>query len=303
MPVLITYDNGNRLEDVMRAVVQMTPTDTPFMSGIGKTRAFNTIHQWPEVTLTTRQDNAVAENNTFSTATSRIPARRTNLTQIFEDVFGVSSTEAWVKSAGIDDQLAFQKQTSLMQIGTDVEHALLRGSIASGASGTARRLAGVLNYVTTNATSVASSTRLTESFFGGISENAYAQGGRPDEVYVGYRLKRIIASFTAGSTKTVAQADKRLTNVVDVYEDDLGQKKVFLSRDILSGTNGNSNALAMLDIKKFRMAIGEEVHELPMDQVAQDRNGTTGVHRGELTLEVLAERHSAVVFGLSEKFN
>lgn len=301
MAVLFTYDNGNRLEDVMRAVIQMTPTETPFMSGIAKTRAYNTLHQWPEVTLTTRSDNAVAEYAAFGTAASRVPNRIVNITQIFEDVYGVSSTESWVKSAGIDDQIAFQKQTSLMQIGTDVEHALLRGSIASGASGTARRLGGVLNFVTTNATTVASGTKLTESFFGGLSELAYGQGGRPDEVYVGFRLKRIIASFTAGSTKTVNQADKRLTNVVDVYEDDLGQKKVFLSRDMLTGAVANS--LALLDIAKFRMAIGEEIHDLPKEEISQSNHGLRGVHRGELTLEVLAERHSAVAFGLSSLFN
>ena len=300
-PVLFTYDNGNRLEDVMMSVIQMTPTETPFMSGVGKGRATNTFHQWPEVTLTTRADNAVAEGAAIGAAVSRIPNRVHNITQIFEDVFGVTSTEQWVQSAGIDDQLAFQKMTSLLQIGTDVEHALLRGSIASGASGTARRLGGVLNYVTTNATTVASGTKLTESFFGGLSEDAYGQGGRPDEVYVGYRLKRIIASFTAGSTKTVAQADKRLTNVVDVYEDDLGQKKIFLSRDMLTGAVANS--LALIDIAKFKMAIGEEIHELSPQEVAQTTHGTTGVHRGELTLEALAERHSAVAFGLSNLFN
>lgn len=301
MPVLFTYDNGNRLEDVMRMVVQMTPTETPFMSGIAKTQAFNTYHQWPEVTLTTRADNAVAEGAAFGSPASRIPNRIANITQIFEEVYGVTSTEKWVRSAGIDDQVAFQKQTALLQIGTDVEQALLRGSRASGASGTARRLAGVLNFVTTNATTVASGTKLTESFFGGLSELAYGHGGRPDEVYVGYRLKRIIASFTAGSTKTVAQADKRLTNAVDVYEDDLGQKKIFLSRDMLTGAVANS--LALLDIRKFRMAIGEEIHDLPIQEVAQTGHALIGLFRGELTLEVLAERHSSVAFGLSDLFN
>lgn len=301
MPVLFTYDNGNRLEDVMRMVIQMTPTETPFMSGIGKTQASNTIHQWPEVTLTTRSDNGIAEGAAFGSASSRIPNRVLNLTQIFEEVYGVTSTEKWVKSAGIDNQVAFQKQTALLQIGTDVEHALLRGSMASGASGTARKLAGVLNFVTTNATTVASGTKLTESFFGGLSELAFASGGRPDEVYVGYRLKRIIASFTAGSTKTVAQADKRLTNVTDVYEDDLGIKKIFLSRDMLTGAVANS--LALLDSRKFKMAIGEEIHDLPENEVAQTIHGKIGVFRGELTLEVLAERHSAVAFGLSSLFN
>lgn len=300
MAVVFTYDDGNRLEDVMDMVIQLTPTETPFMSGIAKTRASNTIHQWPEVTLTTRADNAIAEGAAFGAAASRIPNRRVNLTQIFEEVYGVTSTSQWVDSAGIDNQVAFQKQTALLQIGTDVEHALLRGSLASGASGTARRLAGVLNYVTTNATTVASGTVLTESFFGGLSELAYNAGGRPDEVYVGYRLKRIISSFTAGSTKTVPQADKRLTLATDVYENDNGLMKIFLSRDMLTGAVANS--LAMLENRKFRMAIGEEIHDLPETQVAQTLHAKTGVFRGELTLEVLGESHNAVAFGLSSLF-
>ncbi len=45
MAVIQTYDDGNRLSDVMRLVVNITPTDTPFMSGIGKTKATNTYHK------------------------------------------------------------------------------------------------------------------------------------------------------------------------------------------------------------------------------------------------------------------
>lgn len=301
MAVLFTYDNGNRLEDVMRQVVQITPTDKPFMVGIAKVKASNTYHQWPEVTLAVRSDNAVAEGAAFGTAGSRIPSRRFNITQIFEKVYGVTSTEQWVQSAGIDDQVAAQKMWAVDMIGTDVEHTLLRGSIASGASGTARRLAGVLNYVTTHATTVASGTKLTESFFGGLSEDCWGSGGKPDEVYVGIRLKRIVASFTAGQTKTAVGSDKRLTNQLDVYEDDGGLKKIFLSRDMLTGAVGNS--LLLIDSKKFRMAIGEEVHELPESEVAQTGHAKIGVLRGELTLEALAEQHSAVAFGLSALFN
>ena len=29
MAILFTYDNGNKLEDVMRQIVQITPTETP----------------------------------------------------------------------------------------------------------------------------------------------------------------------------------------------------------------------------------------------------------------------------------
>jgi len=301
MSVLVTYDDGNRLEDVMRMVIQLSPTDTPFISGISKTRASNTYHQWPEDTLASRGDNASVEGSSFSFGTVTAPSRVSNLTQIFEKTFHVSSTERWVKGAGVDDQYLYQQQKALMEMGNDIEHAFIRGSRASGNASTARRMAGALNFITTNATAVASGTKLTESFYNGLAELCWDQGGRPDEVYVGAKLKRVISSFTAGSTKNIASADKRLTLAVDVYESDFGIQKLFLARDMLTGTN--ANAIMMIENRKFKMAIGEPINVLPDSEVAQDTNGTKGVIRGEMTLEALGERHNAKATGLSSLFN
>lgn len=301
MSVLVTYDDGNRLEDVMRMVIQLSPTDTPFISGISKTRASNTYHQWPEDTLASRGDNASVEGSSFSFGTVTAPSRVSNLTQIFEKTFHVSSTERWVKGAGVDDQYLYQQQKALMEMGNDIEHAFIRGSRASGNASTARRMAGALNFITTNATAVASGTKLTESFYNGLAELCWDQGGRPDEVYVGAKLKRVISSFTAGSTKNIASADKRLTLAVDVYESDFGIQKLFLARDMLTGTN--ANAIMMIENRKFKMAIGEPINVLPDSEVAQDTNGTKGVIRGEMTLEALGERHNAKATDLSSLFN
>lgn len=303
MPVITVYDDGNRLEDVMRMVVQLSPTDTPFTSGVGKTKAANVEHQWPEDTLAARGDNARVEGASFSFGTVTAPVRRSNFTQIFDKTFHVSSTERWVKGAGVDDQYDYQKQKALMEIANDIEHAFIRGSRASGNASTARRMAGALNYVTTNATTVASGTKLTESFFNGLGELSYNQGGRPDEVYVGARLKRIISSFTAGITKNIAVEDKRLVNAVDVYESDFGLMKIFLSRDQLTSNTATNNSLLVIENRKFKMAVGEAVHELPASEVAQDTHGTKGVVRGELTEEVLGERHCALALNLSGEFN
>ena len=187
-----------------------------------------------------------------------------------------------------------------MEIANDIEHAFIRGSRASGNASTARRMAGMLNFITTNATAVASGTKLTESFYNGLAELCYEQGGRPDEVYVGAKLKRVISSYTAGATKNIASEDKRLTLAVDVYESDFGVQKIFLARDMLTGTN--ANAISMIENKKFKMAVGEPVQLLPDSEVAQDTHGTKGVIRGELTLEVLGEKHNAKATGLSSDF-
>lgn len=300
MAVLVTYDDGNRLEDVMQMVIQLSPTDTPFISGIAKTRATNTFHQWPEDTLASRGDNANVEGSSFSFGTVTAPTRISNLTQVFDKTYHVSSTERWVNGAGVDDMYLYQQQKALMEISNDIEHAFIRGSRASGNASTARRMAGALNFITTNATAVASGTTLTESFYNGLAELCWEQGGRPDEVYVGAKLKRIISSYTAGSTKNIASEDKRLTLAVDVYESDFGTQKIFLARDMLTGAV--ANAIMMIENRKFKMAVGEPVNILPESEVVQDTHGTKGVVRGELTLEVLGERHNAKATGLSSDF-
>jgi len=300
MAVLITYNDGNRLEDVMRMVVQVTPTDTPFMSGIAKTRASNTFHQWPEDTLSTRSDNAQPEGKTYAYGTRTAPTRLHNICQIFDKTYNVSRTERKVAGAGVDDMGLYQKQKALMEIATDIEHALLRGSIASGntAGASARRLAGALNYVTSNETAVASGTKLTESFFNGLSELSWEDGGKVDEVYVGSRLKRVISSYTAGTTKNLQAADKRMIFATDVYESDYGLTKIFTARDMLTGDL--TAGILVIDSKKFKMAILDPVHVVT--DVAQDMDGTKGVIVGEVTLEVLAERHSAKALNLSDLF-
>lgn len=301
MAVLVTYDDGNRLEDVMKMVIQLSPTDTPFVSGIAKTKATNTFHQWPEDGLASRGDNAKIEGSDFSYGTVTAPTRISNVTQIFDKTFDVSSTERWVKGAGIDDMYLYQQTKALMEIANDIEHAFIRGSRASGTASGARRMCGMLNFITTNATAVASGTKLTESFYNGLAELCWVQGGKPDEVYVGAKLKRIISSFTAGSTKNIASEDKRLTLAVDVYESDFGIQKIFLARDMVTGANAES--IAMIENRKFKMAIGEPVNLLPSSEVAQTSHGTKGVIRGELTLEVLGEKHNAKATGLSQLFN
>jgi len=301
MTVFMTYDDGNRLEDVEKLVYQMSPTDTPFTSGMARSRATNTYHEWPEDTLAARADNAVIEGAAFSYGAVTGPSRVFNVTQIFEKLYQVSSTERWVKGAGVNDMYAYQETKALLEINNDVEHAFLRGSRATGNASTARRLAGAINFITTNATTVASGTTLTESFFNGLQELCWDQGGEVDEVYVAARLKRVISSYTANQTKNVAGEDRRLVNAVDVYESDFSVVKIFKSRDIPSTTNSNATCL-LVDSAKNRMAIGEATKILSREEVAQTVHGTNGVIRCEKTLEVKAERHQAVGIGFDTSF-
>jgi len=299
MGVLYSYDDGNRLEDVMRMVVQLSADTTPFMSGIAKTKASNTLHEWPQDSLASPADNAKVEGASYSYSTVTAPTRVNNFTQIFDKTFHVSSTERWVKGAGVDDQYSYQQVKAMKELARDIEHALLRGSKSSGTGSAARRMAGAINFITTHTTAVASGTKLTESFYNGLLELVWGtHEAECDEVYVGARLKRIISGYTAGSTKQTQADDRSLTNVVDVYTSDFGTQKIFKHRDIPNASVGCTILCIASD--KFKMAIGEPVHEI--GDVAQDTHGTKGVLRGELTLEVLAESYCVTATALDNVF-
>ena len=84
MAILQTYDDGNRLEDVLMYVTHLSPTETPIFSGAPKTKATNTYHQWPEYSVNASySDNAVVEGATQGSATNTAPSRLFNVTQIF----------------------------------------------------------------------------------------------------------------------------------------------------------------------------------------------------------------------------
>jgi hypothetical protein len=295
------YDDGTRIEDVMRNIICLTPTDTPFMTGIKKGGASNVLHEWLNKTLTTRQDNAKAEGATFSYAKRSLSSRSVNVTQIFDKTYDVSSTTRWVKKLHkTNDTKAELLADCLAEIATDIEHALLRGSKCTGNDTVARRMAGAVNYITTNYTAVSSGTTLSESFFTGLLELAWSAGGDPDEIYVNSFLKRVISGFDMGAVKNMATSDKRLVSNIDVVSGDFGIQKIFKSRDMLNATN-NCTIMA-IDNAKWKMAVGEEVHELSSEEVAQTSHSTKGVIRGELTLESLAENGNAIANNIDKTF-
>jgi hypothetical protein len=299
MSVITTYQDGNRLEDVLRMVINISPTDTPFVSGISKSKANDVIHQWVEDSLEARGDNAQVDGGTTTFSASTAPKRVSNLTQILEKTFSVSSSERWVKGAGVSDMYLYQQQKKLKALANDLEHACLRGSLASGNDSTARRMAGALNFITTNATDYASGTLLVESIYNGLLELTWNAGGDVDEVYVGAKLKRAISEFTAGNTKNISADDKRLVRSIDVYDSDFGVQKIFKSRDMLSGTN--ACAIMMIENAKFALAVGEPIGKVPDEEVAQTIRGKQGILRGELTIEAKAQSASAVGRGFNNQ--
>jgi hypothetical protein len=300
--IILTYDDNGMIDDVMEFIIGLTPTKTPLFSGLPKEKAEGIEHYWQEQTLTVAQHNAVVEGTTFGSPTHQQPVRPQNTCQIFEKVHDVSSSDQWVKKYGITDQFLKQERENMEKIATDIENAILNGSRSTGNATVARRMGGLMNFLSANTTTVVSGTKLTESFFNDLLQNIWDDGGEPDEVYTNSFLKRVISDFTGGNTINANAENQRVVNKVTYYESDFGVQQIFIHRYMLNTSNSNS-AVLILDRMKNYIAVGEPVHPLSDTEVGQTHHGKKGVIRGELTLAPKAQLHQGWAKGFYHSFN
>jgi hypothetical protein len=281
--------DASRKEDVVDLITNVDYKNTPLYSGLAESTAVNTLHEWLKDSFAASADNAVVEASDVSAVDLTQPVRANNVVQMFRKTIVVSDTERAVSVYGTGDPYTYQMQKAMTELARDIEKALMVGTRASGSSGVARRLDGVIAQITTNATARTSGTSLSETEFNNIMESVWNAGSdsNPDEVYVGSYLKRVISGYTAGSTKfATIEDDKRLVNVVDVYEGDFGVHKIFKHREVPAGT------VVAIDNAKWRVAYlnGRRPKHIPLGKTG---SSTKGMIEGELTLEGLNEKSSA----------
>ena len=233
--VNFTYPDGARRESLLDIVVNIDPTEQQLMSGLQRSSASNTLHEWVLDTLEAVGVNAQFEGGAAPTDGASNPTRAQNITQIFAKTAVVSGTEQAVNRVG-GDRMAYEVTKKLKALKNDIEYALVRGSIASGVastsgSGSARQLKGIKGWITTNSVNYSGAT-LTETVLNDMFESVWNGSGKEvNAVYTSMKGKRRISSFTAGATKNVETTDKRLVNSVDVYQSDAAKMvKLFAHR-------------------------------------------------------------------------
>jgi hypothetical protein len=289
--MLVTYDDTSRREDLLSIVGDVTPDDTPLMTMLKDSTATNTLHEWlvdyitPPNTVTAAAEGAAATYAALSQ-----PTRSNNITAIVEETFRVSGTERAVKPGNNQDAMDYQAGKALKTWKMNAEYLLVNGVAASGASGTARGMAGLRGVISTLATARNSGTSLSETEFQDMHQHSWEQGGTDnsfDLVLVPFGLKRKIDGFTAGATKYVDQSDKKLTQPVAIYETSAGIARIMQHRYVQS----SAGTCAFIGIKEdlFRVAyLRKPFKEL----LAKDGDRDNGHIIGEFTLESLSERSS-----------
>ena len=150
-----SYDAVGNREDLSDIIHNISPTDTPFMSMIGKGKATSTKHEWQKDSLAAASNsNFVIEGDDATTDASAPTTRAFNYTAISDKVARVTGTQDVVDSAGRKKEMAYQMMKRSAELKRDIESILLNNNAAvAGNDSTARECAGVTSWIATNTNS------------------------------------------------------------------------------------------------------------------------------------------------------
>ena len=239
---------GNR-EDLSDIIYNISPTDTPFMSSIGKEKAEGTLHEWQTDALAAAATNAQVEGDEIA-FTAVVPTSRiNNRTQISRKSVIVSGTQDTVNTAGRNQELAYQISKNAKELKRDMELVLCNNqSAAVGGAAAARTSSGLASWIQTNINAIGANGAIggvdtpgilrtngtqrafTEAQLKGVAASCWNSGGDPSMIMLGSFNKQKLSGFTGGSTKMTQADDKKLVAAIDIYESDFGSMTVVPNR-------------------------------------------------------------------------
>jgi hypothetical protein len=267
-----TYGGVQIREDLSNIIYNISPMDTPFVSGAGRGSCSNTLFEWQKDELAAAAANQKIEGDNPTSLAISEPTKLQNYTQISEKAVQTSGTAEAVDWAGRKSSQAYQLAKRAKEIKRDMELMLTGNDVATvGASGTARKTAAlnswlgdatagdsniidgptaaaVANPGDGSAAKAASGAAvvLTMAMLNTCVEQIWKAGGSPDVIMCDSSLK-VKLSALAGSViaDIVTNHDKatpaHAVNSVDVIVTDFGTFKIVPNRFC------QSNQLYVLD--------------------------------------------------------
>lgn len=260
----------NVREDFMDAIYSIAPTDTPFMSGVGKGVSKDVYTSWLQDTLDEPDDGNALKDGADIGADSSSKARRVgNINQISGRSLIISGRAEKVDKAGRSSEMAYQLSKAGKALKRSMEAILtgnqgavpdLNGDTASllgslracfrdavapesdtalvGAVTGANGGVGAAGYPT--AATAGTDRALTQTLLDTVFQACYVNGGDPDTIMVSPTVKRLITEYLYSSSARVAALysdvkDKRSGDVaaqssISVYIHDFGMAKIVPNR-------------------------------------------------------------------------
>lgn len=278
-----TFTSIGLREDLIDIITNIAPVDTYVTQNTGNVKATGIFHEWQDDTLEAAAANKRIEGNDPAAVAITPTNRRGNYTQTLGKTFQISDIQEAVLKAGRGSEANYQTANKLKVLAKDIEFAIvLNATSASGASGTARQLKGILGWITTNVTSgtATADEALTEAMFNDNLQLVWAQGGNISTILCGTFQKRAISAFTGNSnTKNVDAEKKKLVNTVMVYESDFGDVQIRLHRILNTNEPDQIIVLGEMDLWK-------KAWLLPVKRETLARTGSSDKYNIEATLSL-----------------
>ena len=309
-----TYTAIGQREDLTDVIYDISPTDTPFMSSIGKTKATATFHEWQTDALAAPALGGAVEGADASTMTATPTSRVGNRTQIFTKAVSVAGTLEAVDKAGRKSEKAYQLAKVSAELKRNIELTLLSNQVAAvGNSSTARTLGGLQAWLNTNgdfgtdgvAGSGGTTARVngtnrtfTEALLKTVVAEVYTSGGSPKVLMVNPTHKQTVSAFAGiAAQRYMAPSDQPTTIIgaADVYMSDFGTISVVPNRFMNSTNSGNETAF-VVDPDMAAVAFLR-----PFETIELARTGDAEKTQllAELTLEVKNQAAHGIIADLS----
>lgn len=148
----LTYDSNSLRENLSNTIYNIAPTDTPFLTNIGRDKVTQPNFQWQDDDLDAPNlNNAQLQGGIFVTNAVTPTSRMSNYTQISTKVVEIAGSLEASVAAGYSSDMGYQVEKMSRALKRDMEVILTSDNNAYiGTSTVASRTAGLGSYVINN---------------------------------------------------------------------------------------------------------------------------------------------------------
>ena len=314
MATFQTYTAIGQREDLSDVIYNISPTETPFLNSVGKSKATAVYHEWQTDSLAAvNVDNKAVEGATASDATISPTTRVGNRTQISQKTIKISGTLDAVNKAGRKSEKAYQLAKASSEIKRDMEAILLSNqTAANGNATTARNLGGLQAWLASNtsngsggsagangttARTTGTDRAFTATLLNTVMQSAFTNGGSPTMLLVTPAQKVVASTFSGIATRyrdVPSNQQAQIINAADVYVSDFGIIQIVPDRFIPNADNDDTAFL--LDTEMAAVAYLRPFQTVELAQVGDAELTQLLV---EYTLEVKNEAAHGIMSDLT----
>lgn len=250
MTTFTVYEAIGKKEDVSDVISNLSPTDTPFQSMIGKESVKNVIFSWQEDSLAAAAANAQLDGFEATDVAATPTVVRENYTQIMAKSIKVATTTDTVSRYGRAKETAYQLSKRGAELKRDLEYVMLNAQaggsgvlnnvtvtsfgntaqVGANAARTMKSFQAQVDASLLNKTGGAA-TAMTETLLNTTLQELYDAGANPNTLMIPPGEAMVIANYAAVTGRERDLGDsKKIVNSVNVYVSPFGEVKVVLNR-------------------------------------------------------------------------